>query len=80
MYVDTDRLNKKLGNKVITTIIGLKNDMIMVFDAEGEQVPEYQGKYEDVKGGILGDAPPDAVFTHWFDYSDELVTVYREEW
>ena len=65
---------------MIKTIIRLKNDMIMVFDAEGEQVPEYQGQYKDVKESILRDAPPDAVFTHWFGYSDEPETVYREEW
>jgi len=43
-------------------------------------VLEYQGQYKDVKGGILRDAPPDALFTHWFGYSDEPETVYREEW
>jgi len=65
---------------MITTIIRLKNDMVMVFDAEGEQVPEYQGQYKDVKGGILRDAPPDALFTHWFGYRNEPETIYREEW
>jgi hypothetical protein len=80
MYVDTDRLNKETGNKVIKTINRLKNDMVMVFDAEGEQVPEYQGQYKDVRESILRDAPLDAVFTYWFGYSDEPVTVFREEW
>ena len=65
---------------MIKTIIRLKNDMVMVFDAEGEQVSEYQGQYEDVKGSILRDAPPDAVFTRWFGYRDEPETIYREGW
>jgi len=78
-YIDIDRLNKE-GVIVIKTINRLKNDMVMVFDTEGEQVPEYQGQYKDVKGSILRDAPSDAVFTHWFGYSHEPETVYREEW
>lgn len=65
---------------MIETIIRLENGMVMVFDAEGEQIPEYQGKYEEVKGSILRDAPPDAVFTHWFGYSAEPATICREEW
>lgn len=65
---------------MIKTIIRLKDDMVMVFDTEGEQIPEYQGKYENVKESILRDAPPDAVFTHWFGYSAEPATIYREEW
>ena len=79
MYVDIDRLNK-VGVIVIKTIIRLKNDMVMVFDAEGEQVPEYQGQYKDVRWSILGDAPPEVVFTHWFDYSVEPEIIHREEW
>ncbi|MFQ5996951.1 MAG: hypothetical protein ACE5KP_04935 [Dehalococcoidales bacterium] len=65
---------------MIRTIIRLKNDMVMVLDVEGEQVPEYQGQYEDVKGSILRDAPPDAVFTHWFGYDAEPEIIYREGW
>ena len=65
---------------MIRTITRLKNDMVMVFDAEGEEVPEYQGQYEDVKGSILRDAPLDAVFTHWFGYDAEPETISREGW
>jgi hypothetical protein len=65
---------------VIRTIIRLKNDMVMVFDAEEEEVPEYQGQYEDVKGSILRDAPLDAVFTHWFNHNAEPEIIYREGW
>lgn len=80
MCVDIDKWDKEWENKMIKTIIRLKNDMVIVFDAEGEQIPEYQGKYENVKESILRDAPPDAVFTHWFGYSAEPATIYREEW
>ena len=68
------------GETMIKTIIRLKNDMVMVFDAEGEQVPEYQGQYEEVKTGILRDAPPDAIFVNWFGYKAEPENVYRGGW
>ena len=74
-----DKLNEE-GVIVIKTINRLRNDMVMVFDADGEQILGYQGQYKDVRESILRDAPPDAVFTHWFGYSDEPVTVFREEW
>ncbi len=65
---------------MIKTIIRLKNDMVMVFDAEGEQAPEYQGQYEEVKWSILRDAPLDALFTHWLNHSAEPETISREGW
>ncbi len=64
---------------VIKTAIRLPNDMVMVFDEEGEQVPEYQGWYEEMKEQLLRDAPLGAEFVHWFyDTVDELVP--REIW
>ena len=54
---------------MIKTVIRLRNNMVMVFDAEGEQVPEYQGQFEDVKERILGDAPEGTLFKHWFGYT-----------
>jgi hypothetical protein len=65
---------------MIKTIIRLKNDMVMVFDTEGEQVPEYQGQYKEVKMSILRDAPPDALFTRWLNYATEPETISREGW
>ena len=65
---------------VIKTAIRLRNDTVMVFDTAGEQVPEYQGQYEDVRESILRDAPPEAVFAHWFDYDDQSETIPREDW
>jgi hypothetical protein len=47
--------------------------------AEGEY-HDYQGQYEEVKTGILRDAPPDAIFVHWFGYKTEPETIYRGGW
>ena len=61
-------------------IIRLQNDMVMVFDAAGEQVPEYQGKYEDVKESIVRDALSDASFVRCFNHADRPQNVSREDW
>ncbi len=82
-------LNTKYGPKVtkrredkqvIKSVFKWLNGMVMVFDKKGEQIPKYQGQYEDVKENILKDAPPDAVFSHDFEDSFELNVVPREEW
>ena len=65
---------------MIKTVIRLGNDMVVVFDAEGEQIPRYQGRYEDVKARILSDAPSGAVFNHWFGYSLEPKAVSGKNW
>lgn len=54
--------------------------MVMVFDEDEEQIPEYQGQYEEVKERILKDAPPEAIFGQWIDYETDIRTVPREEW
>ena len=65
---------------MIKTVISFRNNMVMVFDKRGEQIPRYQGQYEEVKGSILGDALPDAVFAHGFTDAGELRKVPREGW
>ncbi|MFC2007733.1 hypothetical protein ACFLVB_03970 [Chloroflexota bacterium] len=65
---------------MIKSIIRLQNDMVMVFDEKGEQVPEYQGQYEAVKKSIVKKAPPDAVFACWFEYAMEAEVISRENW
>ena len=65
---------------MIKTVIRLRNNMVMVFDIEGEQIPGYQGQYEDVKGRILRDAPFGTVFTHWFGHSLLPKVVPAENW
>jgi len=65
---------------MIKTVVRFPNDMVMVFDEKGEQIPKCQGQYEDVKGGILKDAPLSAEFGHDYNDQGELNTVPREEW
>jgi len=66
--------------QMIKTVIKLQNGMVMVFDDKGEQIPKYQGQYDDVKESILKDAPSDAEFNHGFWDDFELKVVPREEW
>ncbi len=66
---------------MIKSVYKWQDGMVMVFDKKGEQIPEYQGEYQEVKGKILKDAPPDAVFIHGFwDEAELLKTVPRDEW
>jgi len=65
---------------MIKTIIRCPNNMVMVFDKKGEQIPEYQGQYREVKESILKDAPLNAVFGYLFDSEPELRKIPREEW
>ena len=65
---------------MIKTVIRSQNNIVMVFDKKGEQIPEYQGHHEEVEEIILRDAPPDAVFSHGFTDAGELQKVPREEW
>jgi hypothetical protein len=65
---------------MIESVIRCPNDMVAVFDEDEEQIPEYQGRYQEVKERILQDAPPQAVFGHWLDCSSDIKTVPREEW
>ncbi|MFC2001473.1 hypothetical protein ACFLUZ_03085 [Chloroflexota bacterium] len=65
---------------MIKTVIRLKNDMVMVFDAEGEQIPGYQGQYECVKEGILRDALSGTVFNHWFGHTIKPESVSEKSW
>lgn len=44
----------------------IENPLVMVFDEKGEQIPVYQGRYEDVKAKILAHAPKSAKFFHGF--------------
>ena len=70
----------KQDRQVIKSIIRAQNGMVLVFDQQGEQIPEYQGQYEKVRLHILKDAPPGAVFSHALDGETKLKTVPREEW
>lgn len=65
--------------KVISDVIKFQNGMVLVFDENGEQMPAYQGRYEEVKAKILADAPENAQFFHgvWRVSGDPIP---REEW
>jgi len=65
---------------MIKTVMRFRNNMVMVFDKRGEQIPEYQGQYEKVKESILADALPDTIFALGFTDAGELREVPREEW
>ncbi|MBA7706816.1 hypothetical protein ES703_115673 [subsurface metagenome] len=65
---------------MIKTVMRFRNNMVMVFDKWGEQIPKYQGQYEKVKESILGDALPDTIFALGFTDAGELREVPREEW
>ena len=65
---------------MIKNAIRCPNNMVIVFDRKGEQIPEYQGQYEEVKENILKDAPLNTVFTYLSDFEPELQKVSREEW
>jgi len=65
---------------MIKTAMRFKNNMVMVFDKWGEQIPEYQGQYEKVKESILRDALPNTIFALGFTDVGELREVPREEW
>ena len=65
---------------MIKTVMRFKNNMVMVFDRWGEQIPKYQGQYEKVKESILRDALPDTIFALGFTDAGELRKVPRGEW
>ena len=65
---------------MIKIVMRFRNNMVMVFDKWGEQIPKYQGQYEKVKQSILGDALPDTTFALGFTDAGELREVPREEW
>ena len=65
---------------MIKTVIRCPNNMVMVFDEKGDQIPEYQGQYGEVKESIFKDAPLKAVFSYFFDTEPKFRDVSREEW
>jgi hypothetical protein len=65
---------------MIKSVVRCVGDMVLVFDENDEQVPEYQGRYQQVKKRILKEAPPGTLFGHWFDLQTDIITVSRDEW
>ncbi len=65
---------------MIKTVIRSQNNMVMVFDESGEQIPGYQGQYKRVKESILKDAPIDTVFACGFTNTGGLRKIPKEQW
>jgi hypothetical protein len=65
---------------MIKTIIKLQNNMVMVFDESGEELPEYQGYYHAVKDKIIADAAEESVFNHWFGLAPKARRVQMRCW
>jgi len=67
---------------MIKLIIRTSNNMVLVFDDEGEQIPEYQGYHNGpLKNKIVQDAPADAIFGHTINSRGETHLVRdREMW
>ena len=65
---------------MIKTVIKSTDGMVMVFDKTGEQIPKYQGQYQEVKALILGETPPETRFGCFPNGGQELKIVSREEW
>jgi len=77
---ETGSHDKKRGTTMIKAAVRFQNDMVMVFDKNGEQISEYQDQYQEVKESILEEAPPNAIFAHGLTDDGELQRVPREEW
>ena len=65
---------------MIKTVIRAANNMVIVFDEKGQQLPEYQGQYEEVKERILADTGDKAALVHWFGVSPASDTISKVEW
>ena len=41
----------------IKTVVRCPEDLVLVFDPDGEEIPEYQGQYQVLREKILNEAP-----------------------
>ncbi len=65
---------------MIRTVIRTRNGMVMVFDESGEQMPQYQGQYEEVRDKIVADAAAGTVFNHWFGVHLPPERISSQKW
>lgn len=79
MYDSLSGEGAKGGEEMINQVIRWSNDNVMVFDERGEQIPEFQGPYAEVRIKILAHAPKSAKFFHG-DWPTVENPVPREEW
>ena len=64
----------------IKTAIRTAEDMVFVFNEDGRQVPEYQGRYQEVRESILRNAGVGTIFKHWPAVSAEPEIITRDNW
>ncbi len=64
---------------MINEVIRVQNGMVLVFDEKGDQIPELQGRYQDVRVKILARAPKSAKFFHSI-WGLKEQKVSRKEW
>jgi hypothetical protein len=65
---------------MIKTVIRTANNMVLVFDENGEEMPDFQGYYAEVKEKILQNAGYGSVFNHWFGFTLKPVTIVPTHW
>lgn len=65
---------------MIASVIRMQNDMVMVFDEEGREIPEYQGPYASVRSMIIRGSTRETVFRYWYGTSHSPTTVGMGEW
>ena len=64
---------------MIDEVIRFSNDIVLVFDEHGEQVPEFQGYYPQVKIKVLAHAPRGTQFLH-MDWPKTFRVTSRGRW
>jgi len=62
----------------ILAVYTWSNGMVMAFDRDGEQMPEYQGRMGEVLPRIIREAPSD---TKWFigSWREGTIPISREQ-
>jgi hypothetical protein len=56
------------------------SDMVMTFGQDGQQIPELQGPYEEVREAVLAAAGEHTRFQHGSTWGQAPEDVSREEW
>lgn len=66
-----------LEGNVIHSVYVWDNAMVMVFDQNGQQLADYQGKATDVLPKVLAEAPVGAVFYRGVWHNKKVMEVER---
>jgi len=65
---------------MIAKAIHWSNGTVMVFDERGNQLPEHQGLYTNVRQSVLDNAPDNCVFMNGYWDGGRLEMVDRDSW